>query len=138
MITGTTSDDGLFRLDLGEISNGIKHEDKPLQMIKGHNLGAFTVDHTRFRLLVPFQDDNTVMSVSLDGKEQEDIRKNTQSPKFHLVKSLAIANGLFYWTNVKEVLTEEYHNFHNSYYHNAYPDLSDASFITVFVNLPHA
>lgn len=67
VITGNSSECGLFRLDLGDISNGIKHEDKPMTMIKGGNLGAFTVDFTRFRLLVPVQDENTVFSVSLDG-----------------------------------------------------------------------
>jgi proto-oncogene tyrosine-protein kinase ROS len=67
VITGTTSDTGLFRIDLGDISNGISHESKPLQLIKGDNLGSFTIDHTRFRLLVPLQAENTIIAVSLDG-----------------------------------------------------------------------
>lgn len=125
-------DSGLYRLDLGEISNGIKHETKPFQMIKGKNLGAFIVYHTRFRLYVPMQSDNTIVSVSLNGKDQEDIRKNTQSPLLHSVKSLAMANNLFIWTNGKEVLKEEYHLVHHSYYHNSYPDASNI--IAVCVN----
>jgi len=67
LIPGSTSNSGLFRLDLGDISNGVKHEVKPLQMIQGGNLGAFAIDHTRFRILVPSQNDNTMISVSLDG-----------------------------------------------------------------------
>lgn len=134
MITGESLDSGLFRLDLGDISNGIKHESQPYQMIRGQSLGAFTVDHTRFRLLVPFQNENTIKAVSLDGKEWEDIRRNTQSPLLHSVKALAMANGLFYWTNGREVMTEEYHQKHNSYFHNAYPDVSNTSLISVCAN----
>lgn len=127
-------DNGLYRLDLGEISNGIKHETKPFPMVRGKNLGAFIVDHARYRLLVPMQDDNTIMSVSLNGKEQEDIRRNTQSPLLHSVKSLAMANNLFFWTNGKEILSEEYHSKHHAYYHNSYPDASNTSLIAVCIN----
>lgn len=125
---------GLYRLDLGDISNGIKHETKPYLMIKGKSLGAFIVYHTRFRLLVPMQESNTIMSVSLNGKDEEDIRKNTQSPLLHVVKSLAMANNLFFWTNGKEILTEEYHLTHHAYYHNSYPDMSNTSLVAVCVN----
>lgn len=127
-------DNGLYRLDLGEISNGIKHETKPFSMIRGKNLGAFIVDHTRFRLLVPMQDENTIMSVSLNGKDLEDIRRNTQSPLLHSVKSLAMANNLFYWTNGKEILSEEYHQKHHAYYHNSYPNASNTSLVAVCIN----
>ena len=113
-------DSGLYRLDLSEISNEIKHESKPFQMIKGKHLGAFIVDHTRFRLLVPMQNENTIMSVSLNGKNEEDIRKNTQSPLLHTVNSLAMANNLFIWTNGKEIMTEEYHTQYHTYYHNSW------------------
>lgn len=85
-------------------------------------MGAFTVDHTNFRLLVPHHTKNTVISVSLDGREVLDFRGNTQKPKFNNVVSLAMANGLFYWTNGEEVLTEGYHSGQNRYFHNAYPD----------------
>lgn len=127
-------DSGLYRLDLGDISNGIKHETKPFQMIKGRNLGAFVVYNTRFRLFVPMQSENTIMSVSLNGQDQEDIRKNTQSPLLHSVKSLAMANNLFIWTNGKEILKEEYHLRLNAYYHNSYPDASNTSMVAVCVN----
>jgi len=85
-------------------------------------LGAFTVDHTNFRLLVPDHTKNTVISVSLDGREVVNLRPNTQKPKFNNVISLAMANGLFYWTNGEEVLTEGYHAGQNRYFHNSYPD----------------
>lgn len=58
---------GLFRLDLADISNGVKHEVIPDQILSSPHLGAFTVDHTSFRILVPKQDENTVVAVSLDG-----------------------------------------------------------------------
>ena len=58
---------GLYRLDLHDISNGVKHEVRPDIILEDPNLGAFTVDHTNFRLLVPNHSQNTVVSVSLDG-----------------------------------------------------------------------
>ncbi|XP_069689840.1 proto-oncogene tyrosine-protein kinase ROS isoform X2 [Periplaneta americana] len=131
-----TTRGGLYRLDLADISNGVKHEVRPDLILEDPNLGAFTVDHKNFRLLVPNHTQNTVVSVSLDGREIVDLRANTQQPMFQNVVSLAMANGLFYWTNGELVLTEEYHPGHNSYFHSAYPDLSDRSFVSVSVNLP--
>ncbi|KAJ9583818.1 hypothetical protein L9F63_021821, partial [Diploptera punctata] len=52
------------------------------------------------------------------------------------VLSLAMANGVFYWTNGDVVLTEEYHRGQDSYYQVVYPRLSDKAFISVSVNLP--
>ncbi|KAI4491041.1 hypothetical protein M0802_010458 [Mischocyttarus mexicanus] len=124
---------GLYRLDLADISNGVKHEVQPYLILEDAYLGAFTVDHTNFRLLVPHQTENTVMSVSLDGREVLNMRANTQQPKFKNVLSLAMANGLFYWTNGEEVLTEDYHPEKNKYFHNAFPDRSDGSFVSVNV-----
>ena len=66
VIRGTTIG-GLYRLDLHDISNGVKHEVRPDIILEDRNLGAFTVDHTNFRLLVPNHSQNTVVSVSLDG-----------------------------------------------------------------------
>lgn len=58
---------GLYRLDLANISNGIKHEVIPDIILEDPNLGAFVVDHTNFCVLVPSHVKNTVFSVSLDG-----------------------------------------------------------------------
>ncbi|KYQ48889.1 Proto-oncogene tyrosine-protein kinase ROS [Trachymyrmex zeteki] len=124
---------GLYRLDLAVISNGVKHEVRPDLILEDAHLGAFTVDHTNFRLLVPDHTKNTVISVSLDGREIVNLRPNTQKPKFNNVISLAMANGLFYWTNGEEVLTEGYHAGQNRYFHNSYPDKSDTSFVSVTV-----
>ncbi|XP_031846803.1 receptor protein-tyrosine kinase sevenless isoform X3 [Nomia melanderi] len=124
---------GLYRLDLADISNGVKHEVQPYLILEDAHLGAFTVDHTNFRLLVPHHIQNTVISVSLDGREVLDLRANTQQPRFKNVVSLAMANGLFYWTNGEEVLIEGYHSGQNRYFHNAYPDRSNGSFVSVNV-----
>ncbi|XP_058444154.1 protein sevenless isoform X2 [Malaya genurostris] len=138
VISSRTPDAGLFRLDLGDISNGVKHEIKPLQLNNHHNLGAFSIDHTSFRVLVPDQDANTVLAVSLDGKTTENIRSNTQRPRFEKVNSIALANGLFYWTNGKEVLAEDYHRRQDSYYHNAFPIASNNTYFSICVNLSSA
>ncbi|KFB37897.1 AGAP000015-PA-like protein [Anopheles sinensis] len=135
VIGGSRADSGLFRLDLGDISNGVKHEIKPQQIVPGRNFGAFAIDHTEYRVLIADQNLNTVLSVSLDGKQVENIRNNTQQPRFEKVKSLALANGLFYWTNGTEVFAEDYHKVHNSYYHNAFPIASNNTYFSISVNL---
>ncbi|XP_050100949.1 protein sevenless isoform X2 [Anopheles aquasalis] len=134
-VTGPTGPTGLFRLDLGDISNGVRHEIRPLQMVPGPHLGAFAIDHTNFRVLVADQRANTVLAVSLDDKQTVDIRNNTQQPRFERVRSLALANGLFYWTNGTEVFAEDYHVLYDSYYHNAFPVASNNTYFSINVNL---
>lgn len=67
VINGKSYDSGLFRLDLGDISNGVKHEVVPFSMLTGSDLGAFSIDYIRFKILVPIQENNTVISMDLDG-----------------------------------------------------------------------
>lgn len=55
------------------------------------------------------------------SREINDLRRNTQTPMFGSARSIAFAGGLFYWTNGKEMLTEEYHAKTDSYFHNEYP-----------------
>lgn len=130
---------GLYRLDLAEISNGVRHEGGPGRVISWEDLGAFTIEHSKFRLLVPYQDRNTVFSVSLDGKDTENIRSNTRSAKFQTVKSISYANSLFIWTNGREIIREEYHREENVYYHNAVTtDLSNDTIVSVHIDWPLA
>lgn len=130
---------GLYRLDLAEISNGVRHEGGPGRVISWEDLGAFTIEHSKFRLLVPYQDRNTVFSVSLDGKDTENIRSNTRSAKFQMVKSISYANSLFIWTNGREIIREEYHREENVYYHNAVTtDLSNDTIVSVHIDWPLA
>ncbi|XP_068617317.1 proto-oncogene tyrosine-protein kinase ROS [Battus philenor] len=112
---------GLYRLDLANISNGVRHDARPECIVKDAHLGAFTVDHADFRLLIAHLRRNTVLAVSLDGREVTDFRPNTQTPMFSSVRSIAYASGLFYWTNGREMLIEEYHAKSDSYFHNEYP-----------------
>ncbi|XP_075975168.1 receptor protein-tyrosine kinase sevenless [Anticarsia gemmatalis] len=112
---------GLYRLDLANISNGVRHDAPPEIIVRDAHLGAFTVDHADFRILVAHLKKNTVLAVSLDGREVADFRSNTQTPMFLSTRSIAYAGGLFYWTNGKEMLTEEYHAQSDSYFHNEYP-----------------
>lgn len=58
---------GLYRLDLANISNGVRHDAPPEIIVKDAHLGAFTVDHADFRILVAHLKRNTVLAVSLDG-----------------------------------------------------------------------
>ncbi|XP_028033617.1 proto-oncogene tyrosine-protein kinase ROS isoform X3 [Bombyx mandarina] len=110
---------GLYRLDLASISNGVLHSSE--MIVRDPHLGAFTVDHADFRILVAHLKRNTVLAVSLDGREVTDFRSNTITPMFQSTRSIAYAGGLFYWTNGKEMLTEEHHAKSDSYFHNEYP-----------------
>ena len=73
------------------------------------HLGAFIVDYTTRRLLVAYQTENTIKSVSLDGQVVVDVRGNIiKQPRFEKVDSLSMMNGLFYWTDGEYILTENY------------------------------
>ncbi|KAG7298948.1 hypothetical protein JYU34_017414 [Plutella xylostella] len=111
---------GLYRLELAQVSNGAAPGATTL-IVRDAHLGAFTADHADFRLLVAHLRRNNVLAVSLDGREITDFRSNTQTPMFTAARSIAYANGLFYWTNGNEMLTEEYHAQSDSYFHNEYP-----------------
>ncbi|XP_052873398.1 protein sevenless [Anopheles cruzii] len=126
---------GLFRLDLGDISNGVRHEIRPQQIVRSPHLGAFAIDHPNFRVLVADQRANTMLSVSLDGKVVEDIRNNVQQPRFERVRSLALARGYFYWTNGTDVFAEDYHKESDIYFHNAFPVASNNTYFSISVNL---
>jgi proto-oncogene tyrosine-protein kinase ROS len=67
VMEGTRGKGGLYRMDLAEVSNGVRHETRPELILDQLHLGAFTVDHANFRLLVADQGNNTVIAVSLDG-----------------------------------------------------------------------
>jgi hypothetical protein len=86
--------------------------------LKKSNLGAFIVDYINRCLLVTYQSENTIKSVSLDGKVAIDIRVNTKQPKFKNVTSLSLTNGLLYWTNGIEILAESYESNDFRYFHN--------------------
>ncbi|KAF4521972.1 hypothetical protein B566_EDAN012521 [Ephemera danica] len=131
----------LHRLDLAEVSNGVRHETRPETILERTRLGAFTVDHASFRLLVADPTINSVLAVSLDGKEVSDVRRNTQRPLFkESLKSLVTANGIFYWINGSKVLSEDYHEASKNYYHYTYPQLSRRiqQFVELSVLLPAA
>ncbi|RZC34249.1 proto-oncogene tyrosine-protein kinase ROS, partial [Asbolus verrucosus] len=127
---------GLYRLDISDISNGIKHEVQPEMILQDTNLGAFTVDHTNFRLFVSNEKQNTINTVSLDGKEIMNVRPNVIKSKLQKVVSLATANKIFYWTDGDDIFYEEYHD--SDYFHNSYPDLSARSYKKVIINLQSA
>lgn len=138
VISGFGKDAGLFRLDLGDISNGVKHEISPHRLNNLHNLGAFTINHANFRVLVSDQTNNTVLSISLDGSITEDIRKNTEQARFRKVKSIVLVNGLFYWTNGKDVFVEDHHKTYDRYYHNTISIETNITYLSIYVNLSSA
>ncbi|KAJ8921659.1 hypothetical protein NQ315_010568, partial [Exocentrus adspersus] len=124
---------GLYRLDVSDISNGIKYEVKIKRLLNETELGAFTVDHSYFTLLVSYQRKNTIMSVSLDGTVISDIRPSVTNAQLQKVISLATANKKFYWTDGVDVFNEEYHKAYNSYFHNTIPHLTSGSYKKVFI-----
>lgn len=133
------SDGGIFRLDLGDVSNGVKHEIIPKSVFDKATVGVFTIDYVHYKLLVPLEESNSVKSVDLNGDKYEDIRNNTQTPMFDSVKSFAMANDLFYWTSGDAVLMEEYHEQSQHYYDNKFKDFAMLNnFQFVCVKLPSA
>lgn len=122
-----------------DISNGVKHEINPTLIYDNFDTAAFTIDYIRFKLLLASEEKNTVFAVDLDGKKFEDFRTNTQNPQFAKVKSIAVANDIFYWTSGIALLNEEFHKKNKNYYHNSYSDYAQIkNFLSVCVMLPSA
>lgn len=67
VISGLTSDSGLYRLDLADISNGVRHKGTPTHIYLDRNPGAFVIHHKLSKVYVALQDNNTVVSVSFNG-----------------------------------------------------------------------
>lgn len=67
IMKNTRNNDGLYRLDLAEPSNGVRHETIPELIIDNSTIGAFTIDYSGFRLLIADEKQNTILAVSLDG-----------------------------------------------------------------------
>lgn len=67
-----------------------------------------------------------------------DLRPSVMQSRMDRVQSLATTNKIFYWTNGKDVLYEEYHQTKNQYFHNSYPDLTERPYLKVLVNVSSA
>jgi len=117
-------DGGLYRLDLADLSDhGPINNPVHFRIVSGDQMTAFTVDYPNFRIFFPDETRNSLMSVYLDGKDLRDIRQNTQqqqvgSMQFVDVHSMALYDGILYWTNGRHVNFEEYDPIVNQYVHN--------------------
>ncbi|XP_063241344.1 proto-oncogene tyrosine-protein kinase ROS isoform X2 [Bacillus rossius redtenbacheri] len=129
---------GLYRLDLADISNGVKHEVTPDLILEDPHIGAFTVDHTNFRLLVVNNTQNNVVGISFNGNKVLQLRNNTQKSMFENVTSLAVSGGLFYWTSGNQLLMEEYLQDTDSYYHIMFPEVTGRPLVSLEVLAPTA
>ncbi|KAF0751101.1 proto-oncogene tyrosine-protein kinase ROS, partial [Aphis craccivora] len=78
------------------------------QTIK-EDIGQFLIDHLKSQLLVLLSKDNTIISVSFDGKDVIDIRNNTQEALFNDSITLSYVNELFYWSNGIRLMGEDYY-----------------------------
>ncbi|XP_026471623.1 proto-oncogene tyrosine-protein kinase ROS-like [Ctenocephalides felis] len=113
--------EGLFRLDLANINNGVKHDKNPELILKRDDLYSFTLDCKKFRLLVPIHGESAVISILLDGSAKENKRTNIRNSKFQNVTSLVYINERFFWINGYEIYLEDYHEEQNMYFHNSIP-----------------
>lgn len=126
-------------MDLSDVSNGVKHEIQPKRIFKENEIGVFTIDYINYKILMPIEEFNTVMSMDLNGENYKDIRNNTQTRKFTSVKSFAMASDLFYWSNGAAILMEEYDEDSDHYYTSIFSDFAQLNhFIFVCVKLPSA
>ncbi|XP_059481438.1 proto-oncogene tyrosine-protein kinase ROS isoform X2 [Neocloeon triangulifer] len=121
------NEDSLYRLDLAEPSNGVKHGTKPEVIIENTMIGAYTIDHTGLRLFVADEKQNTIFSVSLDGNEKSNIRQKTQEAEFKKVISLVAVNGLFFWTDGASIKGEEHNPVDKRYFHHIFPHVTQTS-----------
>ncbi|XP_022182108.1 proto-oncogene tyrosine-protein kinase ROS-like isoform X3 [Myzus persicae] len=110
---------GLYRLDLSKKVKNLKTE--ILRIIYHKDIGPFVIDYINFCLMILFQKNNTIMSVSLDGQDLTDIRNNTITALFDDAITLSYVNGSFYWSNGSVLMGEDYFINEQKYYQNIYP-----------------
>ena len=107
----------MYRVDLADLGQPL-HDLADYLIFNIDILHSFAVDYQNYRLYFPNETKNTMLSIYLDGSDVVDIRPNVQSPDFIEVKSLVYHEGLFYWTNGKKMMAEEYAQRERQYHHN--------------------
>lgn len=128
---------GLYRIDLQDVSNGVKYEIQPLLIYDKSDTKAFTIDYVHFKILLVSETDNNVYAVHLDGRKWEPLRTNRTELLFHLTKSIVCTNELFYWTSGDSLLEEQKNN--DEYYHNSFRSFAGiTNFRSIIVKLPSA
>ncbi|CAH0553544.1 unnamed protein product [Brassicogethes aeneus] len=127
---------GLYKLDLADISNGIKHEIQPKMILSDSSLGAFLVDYSNFLLYVSYQEQNTIYKVSFDGKDKSNMRSKVTKSKMQKVISMAYTNKKFYWVDSNKLYFEEYNQIYESYFHNTIPSRTEHFYKKIFINQP--
>lgn len=115
---GTTG--GLYRIDLAKIRKEAVARQEAQLLVKDLELHTFLVDYKNYRILLPKSAQNTVVSVSLSGTDETDIRRNSQRHQFTDVRRVAYHRGNLYWTTATEAFGEEYHEKGDKFYHNKY------------------
>ncbi|XP_064488538.1 proto-oncogene tyrosine-protein kinase ROS-like isoform X2 [Ornithodoros turicata] len=123
---------GLYRIDLGKFGKETVARHEAQLIVKDEDLHAFTVDYRNYRLLLPRKKLNTIVSVSLSGTDESDIRSNSQNRKFTDVRRMAYYMNSLFWTTSSEVVREEYHREGDKFYHTAYPNEERCTYIGVF------
>lgn len=108
----------LHKVDLTLLENGHVWLKDTQKIFTSSTFVSFTIDYINFRIMVPKPRNNTVSSLSLDGTDEIDIRKNSQNPQFTNVKSLILYNNLFIWESGDKVFGEEYTPQRDKYYAN--------------------
>ena len=114
---------GIYRVDLADLEVDPVVHSADLLIVKFDLLSSFTIDPANFRLYFPDESQNTMLSSYIDGTDIINVRPNNsvQSPHFINIKSLAIYDDLFYWTDGQETLSEHYNEDQKKYYHNQMP-----------------
>ncbi|KAG0723722.1 Proto-oncogene tyrosine-protein kinase ROS [Chionoecetes opilio] len=124
-------DPGLHRLDLrpgrttatgggdeGAGSGGGRGVGGPKVVLESTDLGGLVLDPPNFQVLVANRQKNAMLAVSLDGTSVTRLHPNTQQAFFRKLSSVVYLHRRFFWTDGKEVLTEELNN--GTFYHNSY------------------
>ncbi|KAK8385153.1 hypothetical protein O3P69_012149 [Scylla paramamosain] len=90
----------------------------PEVVLESSDLGGLVLDPPNFQVLVADRRKNAILAVSLDGTSVTRLHPNTQQAFFRNLSSVVYLHRRFFWTDGKEVLTEELNN--GTFYHNSY------------------
>jgi len=114
---------GLYRIDLAHLDDTFITYKQSQFILKDPSLTVFTIDYSNYRLYFPKSDgsNNTIISVSLDGDDEKDIRQDkVETSQFTNVHNIIAFNNSFYWTTGAVIYKEEYDGNMEKIYHNAF------------------
>lgn len=107
---------GLFRVDLAILQPSSKPQ--PVHIVIKDDVSAFVVDLDNVQLYYPNSTIDSITTSFIDGSDPKDFRTKVVKRAYNGIISMIYYDGVFFWTNGREVWFEEFDPGFSQYRHN--------------------